>query len=498
MNLEKNLFKYISTEAEKLALRHHAYHNAIALENSRKKERSNTPRLLNVVKPEHWSQDKKFNPFYVKKNAKSIARSITKKIISGQYKPNEPFVVKIPKKSGGSRDVAMYQIPDAAVSTFFYHRLLKKNRHRFSSFSYAYRNDRNVHFAIQDIAVELSQSSRIFVAEFDFSKFFDSIDHEYLFHQFDKNGFFISSEERVAIKAFLSDRDKGIPQGTSISLFLANLACWKLDKQFEREGLQFARYADDTVIWSRDYTKISRAFDIISEFSVDAGVAINMDKSEGISLLCDETIPSEFASSKSEIEFLGYSISAENVSIKKSSIIKIKRQISYILYKHLIQPLNNKPLRALKIPSNNKDEALLSAMCEIRRYLYGNLNDEMISSYLSGRSHRIFFKGIMSFYPIINNEKQLRELDGWLVSTIYKIVKKRGYEFAAHSLPCWHTSPFNLSKGDFIKYCSSTKIKNKKLLKIPSFMKIYHAMKKGLIESGVASITSPLADNYDY
>lgn len=55
-----------------------------------------------------------------------------------------------------------------------------KNRHRFSLFSYAYRNDRNVHFAIQDISVELSQGSRIFVAEFDFSKFFDSNSHKYL------------------------------------------------------------------------------------------------------------------------------------------------------------------------------------------------------------------------------------------------------------------------------------------------------------------------------
>lgn len=498
MSLEKNLLKYISFEANKLALRHHAYHNAIALENNRKKERLKNPKLLDVEKPKHWNSDKKFNPFYVHKNADSIAKSITRKIISGEYKPFEPVVAKIPKKSGGTRDVAMYQIPDAAVSTFFYHRLLKKNRHRFSSFSYAYRNDRNVHFAIQDIAVELSQSSRIFVAEFDFSKFFDSIDHEYLFSQFDKNGFYISKEEQTVIRAFLSNREKGIPQGTSISLFLANLACWKLDKQFEREGLQFARYADDTVIWSRDYTKISRAFDIITEFSNDAGVSINMDKSEGISLLCDKNMPSEFASRKSQVEFLGYAIAADNVSIKEASITKIKKQISYILYKHLLQPLSKSPLKALKIPSNDRDEALLSAMCEIRRYLYGNLNDDMISAYLSGRSHRIFFKGIMSFYPIINNEEQLRELDGWLVTSIYTAMKKRGHMLASHKFSCWHTMPFSLNKNQFVEYCNTTRIKKKRLLKVPSFMKIYHAMKKGLVEFGVSSITSPMADSYEY
>lgn len=76
-------------------------------------------------------------------------------------------------------------------------------------------------------------------------------------------------------------------------------------------------------------------------------------------------MPSEFANTKSQVEFLGYAISVDNVSIKNASVAKIKKQISYILYKHLIQPLNNKPLKAIKIPVNDKDEALLSAICEI-------------------------------------------------------------------------------------------------------------------------------------
>lgn len=498
MELEKSVARYISDEAEKLALRHHAYHNAIAIENIRKLERTKSPKLLQVEKPEHWFIDRKFDPFYVKKNTKSIARSIANKISKGEYVPFAPSISKIPKKSGGMRDVAMYQIPDAAVSTLFYHRLLKKNKHRFSSFSYAYRNDRNVHFAIQDISVELAQHSRIFVAEFDFSRYFDSISHEFLYSQFDENGFFISTEERNVIKSFLNDREKGIPQGTSISLFLANLACWKLDKHLEKEGLQFARYADDTIIWSRDYSKISRAFEIITAFSSEAGVSINLEKSEGISLLCNDSMPSEFASRKNQVEFLGYAISVDQVSIKKASVNKIKRQISYILYKHLIQPLNSRPLKAIKIPGGDKDEALLSAICEIRRYLYGNLNEEMISAYLSGRSNRIFFKGIMSFYPIINDIDQLKSLDGWLVNAIFKAVQKRSKMLKSHKMPRGHSLPFKASRKEFLQYCNVTKVGGKKLLVIPSFMTIYHAMKKGLVELGVAGITDPMADTYDY
>ncbi|MBT0717785.1 RNA-dependent DNA polymerase [Rosenbergiella epipactidis] len=499
MELYEKIVEYIDKEAKKLALRHHAHHNILHLENTRKYQRSSSPsNIKNLEKPPHWSKDKKFDPFYVKKHSKSIAYSITKKIESQSYKPFKPEKNKIAKSSGGYREVTMYQIPDAAISTLFYHRLLSKNKHRFSSFSYAYRDDRNVHFAIQDIAVELSQNSRLFIAEFDFSKFFDEISHDYLFNQFENNGFFISQEERHVIESFLEGREKGIPQGTSISLFLANLACWKLDKQLEKEGLQFARYADDTIIWSQDYSKITKSLDIITSFARDVGVRINSDKSEGISILCPESMKSEFYKRKDSVDFLGYSISIDKVSIKESSVNKIKREISYILYKHLIQPLKSTPLKALKIPANNKDDALLSAICEIRRYMYGNLSEDMITAYLNGRSNRIFFKGIMSFYPLINNDLQMKSLDGWLVNAIFKAVKKRSKLLTYHHQSRTHTFPFNVSRKELLIQCNKIKINKMRLLKFPSFTIIYKAMQKGLIEKGILGITDSKSDSYDY
>lgn len=499
VNLKERIAHYIDQEADKLGQRHHFYHNALHIENERKRSRSSTPNnLKKAVKPPHWFNDRKFDPFYVKKRAKTIAHSIAKKIEDRTYEPFEPSKNKVAKASGGYREVAVYQIPDAAISTLFYHRLLAKNKHRFSSFSYAYRNDRNVHFAIQDISVELSQNSRLFVAEFDFSKFFDTISHQYLFEQFDKNGFFISDEERYVIRSFLKNRAEGIPQGTSISLFLANLSCWELDKRLEKEGLQFARYADDTIIWSVDYVKITKAFDIMANFSKKVGVALNKKKSEGISMLCPKDMPSEFNRTKENVDFLGYSISVDNVSIKESSVIKIKREISYILYKHLIQPLKSTHLKALKIPANDQDKALLSAICEIRRYLYGNLSEDMINAYLSGRSNRMFFKGIMSFYPLIDDEGQLKALDGWLVNAVFKAVQKRSKLLVSHKLPRTHSFPFNVSRQNLLKQCNRTKVHGKKLLKVPSFLTIYKAMQKGLVELGVAGVTDSKANTYNY
>ncbi len=491
------LEKFISKEATKLALRHHDYHNELAKENDRKKRRGHSINVRSLQKPNYWKNSKLFNPFYVKKHAKTIAYAIANKIENRLYSPNETAKSKIKKLSGGYREVDIYQIPDAAVSNLFYYRLLAKNKHRLSSFSYAYRNDRNIHFAIQDISLEFSKYSRVYVAEFDFSKFFDNISHDYLFNQFNKNGFFVTDEERYIIESFLPKNKKsGIPQGTSISLFLANLVCWELDKTLEQSGLQFARYADDTIIWSNNYNKISKAYDIISEFSKNINIDINPKKSEGISIVCSDEIPSELTKSKDCIEFVGYSISTNsesNVSIKKSSVLKIKRQISYILYKHLIQPLLVNPLQNVIIPANNKDPALLGAISEIRRYLYGNLSDKLINDYLQGRLRRISFKGVMSFYPLVNNENQMKELDGWLVNAIYKALNKRKSLLKSLNYNRDYMFPFNTNQTEFLLFCS----KDKKL-KIPSFLLMHKALKHGLKDKGITGVTSPKSNFYNY
>lgn len=499
MNLEQLLSEFIKEEAKKLINRYHAYHNRLHLEHLRNKKRfgHSYNRKKEVHIPDYWAVDKKFNPFYVLRKHKSIAHSIAKNIENRTYKPNDAFLKKIPKRGGGERIVSIYQIPDAAVSKFFFYRLLDKNKHRFSSFSYAYRNDRNVHFAIQDISVDLSLSERMFIAEFDFSDFFGTIEHAFLFEQFKRNGFYISQEEKFIIKAFLSNRSVGIPQGTSISLFLANLCCWNFDQALEREGVKFSRYADDTIVWTRDYTKICNAFNLITEFSKNAGVKINVKKSDGISLLAKEGLKSEIASKKS-LDFLGYSLSVDSVSIKKSSILKIKKQISYLLYRNLIQPLKKASLAGQVIPANDRDVNFLRAMVQIRRYMYGGLQDSTIKDFLSGRSNRIFFKGVMSFYPLVTDDKQLKELDGWLVSVISRALKLRSKLLIKHGFNRGHSFPFNQPRENLVINCAKIKIGGKKLLEIPSFLLINKALRKGLVENGIERVMNPDSQNYNY
>lgn len=274
--------------------------------------------------------------------------------------------------------------------------------------------------------------------------------------------------------------------------------CWRLDLALERSGLKFARYADDIVIWSPDYQNVCGAFTIINDFSAAAGIPINAEKSGGISLLTREDLPTELANRKTFIEFLGYSISVDAVSIKASSIKKIKKQISYLLYRNLIQPLKGSKLRGLVIPSNDKDPALLAAIMQIRRYMYGGLTDQQLRNYISGRSKRIYFKGIMSFYPLVNDEEQLKALDGWLVSVIYRALKLRSKLLAKWKHNRSHQFPFNVTREDIPAKFAARRPFGKPLLEVPSFMLINKAVQKGLTVRGIESVMNPKSLDYDY
>jgi RNA-directed DNA polymerase len=81
MNIQEYLAKVIDEESDKLIFRYHAYHNALHFEFLRNKKRIANAPPKQIMKPDYWAQDKKFNPFYVKKKSKSIARSIAKQIL---------------------------------------------------------------------------------------------------------------------------------------------------------------------------------------------------------------------------------------------------------------------------------------------------------------------------------------------------------------------------------------------------------------------------------
>ncbi|WP_256644135.1 reverse transcriptase domain-containing protein [Stenotrophomonas sp. 9(2022)] len=448
------------------------------------------------MKPDYWRLGNRFDPFYCQGRAKIIARSIFRKIVDKTYVPHSPHEKKIPKSSGGERTLRIYEIPDAVVSKLLYQRLLHKNRHRFSAFSYAYREDRNVHFAIQDLYEDISKFDRLYVAEFDFSDFFGNISHAHLDSQLKSNGLMLSDEDIWLIKRFLLP-EKGIPQGTSISLFLANVACLSLDKSLERLGVKFARYADDTVICSHSYESISRAANEITRFSKISEVSVNFEKSQGISLLTHFPGKAEFKA-KNSFEFLGYSVSTSCLGIKKSSENKIKKRLSYLAYRNLVQPLKPARLRSVRIPLL-RDDDFVTAMMQIRRYIWGGLNKSTLNGYLSRGGGQIRFRGVMSFYPLVTDDEQLRSLDGWLASMLYRTLKLRARLFARHGYPSISANfPYNVSERSFIEALDSHRIGGKRLVEVPSFFLLSRAMRKAMKEHGISYVMDPRSSMYAY
>src|SRR5680860_1708976 len=138
---------------------------------------------------------------------------------------------------------------------------------------------------------EWRDERRLFVAQYDFSDFFGSISHEHIRSTISSLGLTMTSLERRLLEAFLkapkpytsliekarpsASLRRGVHQGTSISLLLANIAATPLDRSLERLGISFVRYADDLIMWSRDYSALCRGVEELHLLSERSGCEIN-------------------------------------------------------------------------------------------------------------------------------------------------------------------------------------------------------------------------------
>lgn len=508
--MKKILSSYILDECKKHIERHYDYLFELEENRKRKEKRLDLPLTKKILRPPYWSVHTGFDPFKVRsaKILNTYTHTLSEKLRTLTYNPNTSITHSIPKPSGGMRELNIFQIPDAAISLFVYKSLLAKNVNRLSAYAYAYREDRNAHDAILKISADWSARERIYVAEFDFSKFFDSIDHRYLWDVLKTRGFLYTELEEYILTKFLAsksakvssytpqggeERERGIPQGTSISLFMANVACWELDQDLERIGVQFARYADDTLIWSNSYDQVVRAYDAISHFSKLMRVPINLDKSEGITLVVEESRGE--LKTKPQVKFLGYDISLKKVSISKNSVNHIKKRISYIVYENLLQPLKQGVFNTKRLDLLDWDYVV--ALAQIRRYLYGGLNDTKLLRYKIGLISKLHFRGVMSYYPLVNDEQQLKNLDGWLIHTLKQslhVRQKMWYDQSSLPLPGPNTKWIEQIAD--IKTWLHPVSQKQYDLRIPSFLLINRAMRVGLKQGGIKNVTNPRSRYY--
>lgn len=493
----------IRNECHKWVARHNDYLRELAETHRRRQARWGMPLPKYVVRPAYWTLHTGFNPYKVKRQATRFSHGIIASIRSHRYQPAPAVITEIPKAGGGTREVNVFQIPDSALSHLIYKSLLNKNYPRFSNHSYAYRDDRLGQDALAQIHTEWHKLDRVYVAEFDFSKFFDNIHHEYIWELFQEHKILATPSEKLIIQSFLESkssdfanydprngivRDKGIPQGTSISLFLANLACIELDYALESLGVRFVRYADDTLVWSSQYNRVVEAYGLIRHYGQQIGAPINATKSEGISLVTKKGVRSEIRS-KDYVEYLGYDIYLNTLSIKSPKRRNIKSRISKLNYENLLRAPKAGVLNMARL-GPDLDYDYVSLLAQIRRYLYGGLDDSRLRRYIFGAVPHLRFKGLMSYYPLVNDEELLRKLDGWLIHSLKQTLRfrnriwqrRRGIGLPGPSTN-WideleHLGVFNAADGNTYD------------LRIPSFLLVNRALRYAIEREGMRAVSS--------
>jgi len=428
----------LQKKCDKLINAYHYSVNTADHEAKRKQKRSGKPTEMKVKKPFYWSIDPKFNPFKmrIKKKLDLLSHTLSIKIMEKTYRPEPAIQVFIPKENYAKRELAIFQVPDSAISKLTCDQLMRQNITKLSRHAYAYRPDIGALNAIDSIFSSWKTKDSVYTAEYDFKNYFDSISHDYILKILANAKFECSPEQMHIIKAFLESeyaspenyakkitekRRKGVPQGLALSSFLANIACWELDKELEEMEIKFCRYADDILVWDEDIEKVKRASEVIKQHANRMSVEINYQKSEGIKKIAK--LPTFDPQTKTSVDYLGHRIYLEKISLKDRNIQKIKDRIGSIISENLLQlPLHgvfhSKRLEGL-------DWDYVSTLYQIRNYLTGSHNIEQLYRSSKELKSQSEFKGVMNFFKLVNDYDLLSNLDGWLIYSLNQALRKR-------------------------------------------------------------------------
>ncbi|WP_428634116.1 group II intron reverse transcriptase/maturase [Sedimenticola sp.] len=248
-------------------------------------------------------------------------RTLREQLSKGDYYPQPVKRIRIPKDDGGERLLGIPTVLDRVIQQAIVQILSPRFDPTFSEHSYGFRPNRSAHDAVRQVQEYCQQKRRIAV-DIDLSKFFDRVNHDLLMTLLGRRVRDKGLLQLIGryLRAGIMDGNnllpcyEGVPQGGPLSPLLSNVMLDPLDKELEKRGHCFARYADDLIILVKSQRAGERVLKSLTGFiENDLKLKVNTEKSQVVK--------------SAHCKFLGFSFRGQYIRWHPKSVEKFKRRV---------------------------------------------------------------------------------------------------------------------------------------------------------------------------
>ena len=339
---------------------------------------------------------------------------IVDQLLSDEYRPAPVKRVEIPKPDGGVRKLGIPTVVDRVIQQAVMQMLQPIWEPTFSTHSYGFRPNRSAHQAVEAARGHIARG-RSWVVDIDLEKFFDRVNHDKLMRAV--HGRIPDPRVVKLIRAYLNagvmenglvtPSEEGTPQGGPLSPLLSNIVLDELDKELEKRGHAFVRYADDCNIYVKSESAGKRVMESVSRF-ITGKLKLKVNQSKSA------------VSKPSKRKFLGFTITEQKARV----LISVK----------VIQRFKDR-IRELTTRGRSADKII------------EDLN--------------VYLRGWAGYFVITEAHWDMRDLDGWIRRRLralawraWRTPRKRYRELTRRGVSGWqairmvryHKNPWGVSR----------------------------------------------------